>query len=67
MNKWDRLYQDLEDRLTQTDRQINLVMEKSPINHNSMMQLQVRNAETYRTKLRMEMLEEIEVKDNEKD
>ena len=58
MDKWNKLYQDLGKRLEQTDRQINLEMEKSPINNANIMQLQIRNAETYRIKLRMEMLEE---------
>ena len=58
MNKWDRLYQDLENRLEQIDRKINLAMENSPIKNEYIMQLQIRNAETYHIKLRMEMLNE---------
>ena len=58
MNKWDKLYQDLENRMEQVDRQINLIMGKSPINYTQIMQLQIRNAETHRIKLRMEMYNE---------
>ena len=58
MDKWNKLYQYLGKRLEQTDEQINLEMGKSPINNMNVMQLQIRNAETYRIKLRMEMLEE---------